>query len=206
MYNHSVQPSEHSERFVERLLRLLHWTTVRSERSLNGCKRQIGVFVVANKDGGAHRVFFIMQKYSISPRLWAITEEFELSSDTWPFAEQWSFSAQTVCCCIQKTKRSLGWTDPGWNSGMIVSGWLSRTALDWPKSVTQNRRTLAADASATSNVSISVMLAGKCLSWGITTKLVASSNQLVIQGLVANRASTKRSKHKRLSYTTLVRD
>ena len=38
--------------------------------------------------------------------------EFELSSDTWPFAEHWSFSAQTVCCCKQKTKHSLGWTGP----------------------------------------------------------------------------------------------
>ena len=76
-----VQPSEHSERFVERLLRLLYWTTVRSERSLNGSKRQIGLFAIANKDGGAHRVFLITQKYSISPRLWAIREEFELISD-----------------------------------------------------------------------------------------------------------------------------
>ncbi len=33
-------------------------------------------------------------------------------SCTWPFAERWSFSAQTVCCCKQKTKRSLDWTDP----------------------------------------------------------------------------------------------
>ncbi len=104
-----VQPSEHSERFVEHLL---YWTTVRSERSLNRSKREIGVFATANKDGGAHRVFFTMQNYSISPRLWAITEEFELFSDTWPFAEQWSFSAQTACCCKQKTKHSLGWTDP----------------------------------------------------------------------------------------------
>ncbi len=55
-----VQYSEHNERFVERLLRLLYWTTVHSERSLNGSKPQIGVFAVANKDAGAHRVFFII--------------------------------------------------------------------------------------------------------------------------------------------------
>ncbi len=73
---------------------------------------KLWVFAIANKDDGAHRLFFITQKYSISPRLWAIAEEFELISDTCPFAEQWSFSAQTVCCCKQKTKRSLGWTDP----------------------------------------------------------------------------------------------
>ena len=78
----SVQYSEHNERFVERLLRLLYWTTVHSERSLNGSKPQIGVFAVANKDAGAHRVFFIMQKYSISPKLWATMEEFEYISDT----------------------------------------------------------------------------------------------------------------------------
>ncbi len=68
----SVQFSEHSGRFVERLP---NWTTVRSERSMSGGKRQIGVFAIANKDGGTHRVFFIMQKYPILPRLWAIREE-----------------------------------------------------------------------------------------------------------------------------------
>ncbi len=39
--------------------------TVRSERSLNRSKRQIGVFAIAKKDGGAHRVFLITQKYPI---------------------------------------------------------------------------------------------------------------------------------------------
>ena len=106
----SVQRTQRT--FCWSLLRLLYWTTVPSERSLNGSKRQIGVFAMANKDGGAHRVFFIMQKYPITPRLWAIIEELEDIGDTRPFAEQWSFSAQTVCCCKQKTKSSLYWTEP----------------------------------------------------------------------------------------------
>ncbi len=104
----SVQFREHSECFVERLLRLLYWMTIRSEHSLNGSKRQIGVFAIANKDGSKT----ITQKYPILPRLWTIREEMEYISDTWPFAEQWSFSAQTVCCCRQKTRRSLYWTEP----------------------------------------------------------------------------------------------
>ncbi len=100
-----------AKKFVEHLLRLLHWTTVRSERSLNGSKRQTGVFAIANKEGGAHRVSFVTQQCSISPRLWSIRKEFESISDTWLLAEQWSFSAQTACYCKQKTKRSLNWTE-----------------------------------------------------------------------------------------------
>ena len=38
----AVLYSEHRERFVKRLLPLRYWRTVRSERLLNGSKRQIG--------------------------------------------------------------------------------------------------------------------------------------------------------------------
>ncbi len=77
MHLGSVQYSEHSKCFVERFFRLLYRTIVRSQRSLKGSKRQIGVLTIWNKDGGAHMLFFITQKHSISPiRLWAIRGKF----------------------------------------------------------------------------------------------------------------------------------
>ncbi len=63
------------------------WTTVR-ERF---CWTAEAALAIANKDGDAHMVFFITQKY-LSPRGWAIRGVFEDIADTRPFAKRSSFS------------------------------------------------------------------------------------------------------------------
>ena len=65
--------------------------------------------------------FSLRKTTLLLPRLWAITEELEDIGDTWPFADQWSFSRQTVCCCKQKTKRSLYWTELWWSPRLWVN-------------------------------------------------------------------------------------
>ncbi len=110
----SFQFSEDSERFVEHLL---YWMTVLSECSLNRSKQQIGVFAVANKDGGAHRVFLITQKYPISPRLWAIREELEyilvtcdrlLNSNRSPRRLFAVANRKQNVCCVRWTEQASG--------------------------------------------------------------------------------------------------
>ncbi len=50
--------------------------------AVNGSKRQIGAFTIANKAGVADKVFFVTQKYFISPRGRAIGGILEDITDT----------------------------------------------------------------------------------------------------------------------------
>ena len=113
----SIQFSEHSKHFVERLLCLLYWTTVRSERSLNRSKRQIGVFAIANKDGGAYRVCLITQKYPIASRLWAIlvTHDRLLNSDRSARRLFAVANRKQNVWCVRWTERAPGF-DRLWDS------------------------------------------------------------------------------------------
>ncbi len=65
-------PGLRSDQQTQRTFDVCSTERLFGQRLLNGSKRQIGAFAIANKDGGAHGVFFITEKSSISPRGWAI--------------------------------------------------------------------------------------------------------------------------------------
>lgn len=79
-------------------------------------KTNWSICYIANKDTiSAHTVFFIMQRVPQISHYMAMGDKGSIGryiGDTWPFIKQWSLSERTVCCCKQKTKLLLVWTQP----------------------------------------------------------------------------------------------